>query len=70
MELDGTLLEILACPVCLGGFIPLESSGENREGLFCPACQLIYPVRENIPVLLQSEAVSLKDWADVQEAAK
>lgn len=46
------LLEILVCPACKG---PL-SLRENPESLRCSACMRIYPVRDNIPILLVEEA--------------
>ncbi len=30
---------------------------EEPEGLACPACQLLYPIREDIPVMLVEEAL-------------
>ena len=60
------LLQILACPVCRG---PLESlfavAGQEQglpQGLSCPACDLVYPVRDFIPVLLVEEAIRRPDW--------
>ena len=53
--MDKKLLEIIACPVCKG---PLEYDKENQE-LLCKPENLAYPVREGIPVLLESEARSL-----------
>jgi uncharacterized protein YbaR (Trm112 family) len=50
--MDHRLLEIVACPVCKG---PLYFDKENQE-LICKAEGLAYPVRDGIPVLLDSEA--------------
>jgi len=49
--LDEKLLEILACPVCKKG---LEYDREN-EKLLCE-CGRRYPVRDGIPIMLESEA--------------
>lgn len=57
MDLDQKLLEILACPKCKGD---LEVNQE-KEGLVCPACQLLYPVRDGIPVMLIEEAEAFAD---------
>ena len=46
------LLEILVCPVCRN---PLELRA-NPEALKCSQCHRVYPVRDDIPVLLESEA--------------
>ncbi len=45
------LLEILACPVCRK---PLVLRGE--ESLKCNECKRVYPIRNDIPILLESEA--------------
>ncbi|HXQ63689.1 MAG TPA: Trm112 family protein [Steroidobacteraceae bacterium] len=50
--MDTKLLDILACPVCKG---PLKWSRETRE-LVCRADRLAYPVRDDIPVMLEEEA--------------
>lgn len=36
--------------------------GELTEGLCCEACAVVYPVRENIPVMLPEKAVPRKAW--------
>ncbi len=53
MPLSKELLEILACPKCKGD-ISLTDSG---DGLVCKACRLIYPIRDDIPVMLIDEAL-------------
>lgn len=50
--MDSRLLEILVCPVCKG---PLEYRKAQSE-LVCKACRLAYPVRDDIPVMLEDEA--------------
>ncbi len=52
MNLDPSLLEILACPDCRG---PLRADDAASE-LVCTVCGLAYPVRDDIPVLLVDEA--------------
>ncbi|MEV0581922.1 Trm112 family protein [Nonomuraea sp. NPDC050310] len=52
MKIDDWLLEILACPACKA---PLRAETE-RDELACTSCGLIYPVRDDIPVLLVDEA--------------
>lgn len=47
------LLDILVCPVCKK---PLALK-ENGESLKCGECRRVYPVRDNIPILLVDEAV-------------
>ncbi|MBK7169824.1 MAG: Trm112 family protein [Gammaproteobacteria bacterium] len=53
--LDEKLLDILRCPVCKG---PLKYHREAQE-LVCRACGLAYPVRDDIPVMLENEARQL-----------
>jgi uncharacterized protein len=54
MQIDGWLLDILACPEC---HAPLRVDSDASE-LVCTsaACGLAYPVRDDIPVLLVEEA--------------
>lgn len=53
--MDPRLLEILVCPVCKG---PLEHRRDKAE-LVCKPCRLAYPVKDDIPVMLEGEARSL-----------
>ena len=50
--MDKKLLDILACPVCKG---PLIYQKEKNE-LVCKADRLAYPVKDDIPVMLEEEA--------------
>ena len=53
--MDKKLLDILACPVCKG---ELNYDKEHNE-LICKKDKLAYPIRDDIPVMLESEARSL-----------
>lgn len=53
--IDAKLLEILVCPVSKA---PLEYNKETNE-LICKASGLAYPVRDDIPVMLEEEARQL-----------
>lgn len=53
--IDKKLLSILVCPVTKA---PLEYDREKNE-LICKASGLAYPVRDGIPVMLESEARQL-----------
>lgn len=55
MAIDKELLEILACPKCKGR-IKLNSKG---DGLQCDKCRLVYPIKDDIPVMLVDEAEKL-----------
>jgi len=52
---DKKLLDILACPVCKG---PLVYQKDNKE-LICKVDRLAFPVRNDIPVMLEDEARQL-----------
>lgn len=52
MVLDKKLLTLLVCPVSKA---PVEYD-EARQELVCRASGLAYPVRDGIPVMLESEA--------------
>lgn len=55
MPIDSKLLEILACPVCTGKLIYDKETAE----LICLADRLAFPIKENIPVMLENEAREL-----------
>ncbi len=55
--LDKKLLNILVCPVSKA---PLHYDVEKNE-LLCKASGLAYPVRDDIPVMLESEARQLSE---------
>lgn len=50
--MDKKLLSILACPICKGH---LEYMRDD-QALFCYADGLAYPIRDDIPVMLEDEA--------------
>jgi uncharacterized protein YbaR (Trm112 family) len=52
MKMDKKLLEILVCPLCKG---PLEYDRKKAE-LICKADRLAFPIRDDIPVMLEGEA--------------
>jgi len=57
MSLDKRLLEILACPKCKGDLKYKRT--EKEESLICPNCKLLYPVKDDIPIMLIEEAKKL-----------
>ena len=54
MAISSELLEILVCPKCKSK-VELKADG---TGLKCtnPECALVYPIRDEIPVMLVEEA--------------
>jgi uncharacterized protein YbaR (Trm112 family) len=51
------LLEILVCPICK---TPVKLTPDNA-GLKCSTCRRVYPVRDEIPVMLPEEAAVEKE---------
>lgn len=52
MAISKELLEILVCPVCK---TPVKLTADS-SGLKCETCHRVYPVRDEIPVMLPEEA--------------
>jgi len=58
--MDKNLLKILVCPVTKG---PLTYKKEKNE-LISKSARLAYPIKDGIPILLESEARALEDNED------
>jgi uncharacterized protein YbaR (Trm112 family) len=52
MAISQDLLDILACPACKAK-VELKADG---NGLKCVKCNRLYPIRDDIPVMLVDEA--------------
>jgi len=52
MAVDPALLEILVCPNCKTPVRPVQ----NGAALKCDTCHRVYPVKDDIPVMLIDEA--------------
>ena len=50
--MDARLLDILVCPVCKAN---LEYRKADLE-LVCKPCKLAFPVRDDIPIMLEDQA--------------
>jgi uncharacterized protein YbaR (Trm112 family) len=57
--IDPQLLEILACPVCKTD-VKLTA---DDTGLKCVQCHRVYPIKDDIPVMLVDEAAIDPDKA-------
>lgn len=55
--MDPKLLELLVCPVTKGPLLMDRDKGE----LVSRSARLAYPVRDGIPVMLETEARTLSD---------
>jgi uncharacterized protein YbaR (Trm112 family) len=53
--MDHKLLDILVCPICKGR---LQMSAD-KKGLICRADQLVFPIDDGIPIMLESQAIPL-----------
>lgn len=53
--MDKNLLEILVCPVTKGPLI----HDKSKQELVSLSARLAYPIRDDIPVMLESEARAL-----------
>ena len=56
MAISKDLLEVLACPKCKGGL----HLSDTQDGLICDACHLVYPIKDDIPIMLIEEAEAVK----------
>lgn len=59
--MDTKLLDILACPICKGRLLYMKKENE----LVCKADRLAFPVRDDIPVMLENEARVLPAEEDI-----
>ena len=59
--MDKKLLDILVCPICKG---PLVYRRDTEE-LICKGDRLAYPIRDDIPVMLEQDARELRPDEEV-----
>lgn len=52
-------LEILVCPNCRQNVLTVIDA---QTGVVCPQCRLVYPVRDDVPILSKEAAVSADAW--------
>jgi len=62
--MDKKLLDILRCPVCKGVLYYDKAAAE----LICRIDRLAYPIRDDIPVMLEEEARELGADEDVPDS--
>jgi hypothetical protein len=56
MTIDHRLLDLLVCPLCKGPLTAARDEQSRLVELQCPADRLGFPVRDGMPVMLESEA--------------
>ena len=59
--MDAKLLDILVCPLCKGPLIYKKAQPE----LICKPYRLAYPIRDDIPIMLEDEARKLPPEEEV-----
>jgi len=60
--MDPKLLDILVCPLCKG---PLVYKKTEQE-LICKPDRLAYPIKDDIPIMLEEEARKLSPDEEVK----
>ncbi|MBA4389696.1 MAG: hypothetical protein C0399_02005 [Syntrophus sp. (in: bacteria)] len=55
MAINEELLAILCCPKCKGEI----QLNDAQDGLLCYACKLLYPIKDDIPIMLIEEALPI-----------
>ena len=59
--MDSKLLDILVCPLCKGPLVLKKA----QMALVCKPCRLAYPIKDDIPVMLEDEARKLPPEEEV-----
>ena len=60
--MDARLLDILVCPVCKGPLLFRKAAAE----LICRADRLAFLIRDDIPVMLESEARKIASSEEIE----
>jgi uncharacterized protein len=53
MAIRKELLEILICPVCKGEL----ALKDDQSGLKCQECKRVYPIRDDLPIMLKDQSI-------------
>lgn len=59
--MDRKLLDVLVCPICKGPLVYQKDANE----LICKADRLAYPIKDDIPIMLEEEARQLASEEEV-----
>ncbi len=59
-------LDILACPKCKGDLELVR----DPQGFLCKRCSLLYPIKDEIPVMLVEEAIRVSDDEGRDESSR
>jgi uncharacterized protein len=69
MTIDHRLIHLLVCPVCKGPLEMQRDANEQPAALACPADRLAFPIRDGLPIMLESEARNLDAAPDSVSAS-
>ncbi len=53
---DHRLIELLVCPICKGKLTLVRDEQHRGTALACSPCRLAFPIRDGIPMMVDSEA--------------
>ena len=56
--LNRKLLDLLVCPICKDPFFLLS----KKDGLHCKKCKLVFPIQNDIPILIIEKAIAEHVW--------
>ncbi len=59
MSFDHRLIDLLVCPLCKGPLEMRRDAELRPTDLLCRADRLAFPIRDGIPVMLESEATPI-----------
>jgi hypothetical protein len=59
MSISASFIAVLACPLC-GAEVKLTA---DEKGLKCSSCYRVYPIKDDIPVMIIDEAAVEPDRA-------
>ncbi len=65
--MDHRLIDLLVCPLCKGPLRALRNAENRLAELHCRPDRLAFPVRDGIPIMLESEARVVTDPEDAHE---
>lgn len=65
MDIPKDLLAYLACPQCHNSV----RASRDQEAIVCQKCQLLYPVREGIPVMMVDQAIPVGEASVIESSA-
>ncbi|MBM2884584.1 MULTISPECIES: Trm112 family protein [Chromobacterium] len=60
--MDAKFLEILVCPLCKGPLV----FDKSKDELICKGDRLAFPIKDGIPMMLESEARELPPEEEVK----